>query len=265
MKLFFKGIAKILFYVITGALLVYAASRSLDFISSTLPPDQQIIGFLALAATSGGVIAWLLVFLYSAEGLGQKIVAWLMVAVDLVGEIALFTFDTLYQSGQSGMTASLLPEEIRAVILGMSALIGLNIVATVAFHLVDSENLRNMRESFVRDRLENEAMKHIERHGEQIARDLGPKLAEQWRADFESRFSDMSALGLGTANEKKPRLTILPAQPGHLLITQPKETAQEDAQATDPLAAPAAIPPQPVLTGFSNNGHKPGNNNGHKE
>ncbi len=258
MKLFLKGIATVLFYVISGALLVYAASRSLDFISSTLPPGQQIIGYLALAATSGGMIAWLLVFLYKAEGLGQKITAGIMVAVDLLGEIVLFTFDTLYQSGASGMTAALLPEEIRAVILGMSALIGLNIIATVAFHLVDSENTRNMREAFVRDRLENEAMKHIERHGEEIARNLAPQLAEQWRKDFEARFSDMSALGLGTVNEKKPRITVLPAQPGPLLISKPKETPQEDAPTPDPLPVAA----QPVMTGFSNNGHK-SSNNGH--
>lgn len=206
MKLFWKGISTILFYVITGALLIYAASRSLDFIVSTLPPSQHLIGFLALAATSGGMVAWLLIFLYKAEGIGQKIIAALMVGMDLLGEFALFTMDTLYQSGRSGMTEALLPEEIRTVILGMSALIALNIIAAVAFHLVDSENMRNMRESFVRDRLESEALKLIDKRGEELARKMAPGLAEAWARDFEARFSDLGSLGLGTLTGKEPAL-----------------------------------------------------------
>jgi len=192
-----------LFYAIGAALLVYAAARSLMFIQSTLPADQQIIGFLALAATSGGMIAWLLVFLHKAEGLAQKITAALMVALDALGEFTLFTFDTLLESGKSGMTATLTPDEIRGVILGMSALIAVNILATVAFHIFDPENIRAMRESFVRDRLESEALKLIEKRGDEIARELAPALAEQWAKDFESRFSDLRALGLGKLAKDK--------------------------------------------------------------
>jgi len=69
MKNFWRGVAMVLLYVIGGALLIYAASRSLDFISSTLPGNQQIVGFLGLAATSGGMIAWLMLFMFHSEGL----------------------------------------------------------------------------------------------------------------------------------------------------------------------------------------------------
>ena len=207
MKEFWKGLASVLFYVISGALLVYAASRSLDFIVSTLPPDQQMIGYLALAATSGGMIAWLMIFIYKAEGLGQKIIAAIMVMVDMGGEFALYTFDTLYRSGESGMISTLSPEEIRTVILGLSVLIAINIVASVAFHLVNPENLRAMRESFVRDQLENKALKEIERRGEELSRTMAPALAKQWADDFEARFSDLKALGLGTVTEKKEKPT----------------------------------------------------------
>lgn len=204
MKAFWKGIASVLFYAIGAALLVYAAARSLMFIQSTLPPDQQIIGFLALAATSGGMIAWLLVFLHKAEGLGQKIIAALMVAIDALGEFTLFTFDTLLESGRNGMTATLTPDEIRAVVLGMSVLIAVNILATIAFHIFDPENIRAMREGFVKDRLENEALKLIEKRGEEIAQDLAPALAEQWAAEFQNRFADMRALGLGKVSKQLP-------------------------------------------------------------
>jgi len=214
MKLFWKSIATVLFYVISGALLVYAGSRSLDFIVQTLPPEQQIIGYLALAATSGGMIAWLLVFMYKAEGLGQKVTAGIMVVVDMLGEFALFTMDTLYQTGEAGMTAKMLPDEIQMVILGMSGLIALNIMATVAFHLVEPEHIKAMREGFVKDKLENDALNLVEKRGNELAHTLAPKIAEQWAADFEARFSDMNSIGLGTLKtSRRPALAAPQSEP----------------------------------------------------
>jgi hypothetical protein len=224
--------------VISGALLIYAASRSLDFITATLPADQQIIGYLGLAATSGGMIAWLLLFMFKAEGLGQKITAGIMTALDMLGEFGLFTMDTLYQSGKSKMIDSLTPDEIRLVILALSALIAINICATVMYHLADSDNMRRMRESFVRDRLEQQALKEIEQRGEEIARTLAPELARQWADQFENRFSDLRALGLGMVNESKPNKKF-----ARLWSLKEREAEEvEDAQ----------LP----LAGFSGNGHK---------
>ena len=230
MKGFWKGVSNVLFYVIAASLLVYAASRSLDFIMSTLPNNQQVIGFLGLAATSGGMIAWLMLFMHHADGLGQKITAVIMVAVDLTGEIGLFTMDTLYRSGQSGMIASLTPDEIQTVIIGLSLLIATNIIATVAYHVLDNTNLRNMREGFVRNHLEAKALDEIEKKGEQLAHDLAPKLAEQWVKEFEERFSDFRALGFGGSlkakqnNKSAPSIShpILPSDDDSSLIAPPE-------------------------------------------
>ncbi len=196
-KSLWKWIARVLFYAVAIGLFVYAASRSLDFITSTLPPSQRIVGFLGLLATSGGAIAWLAVFLYHAKGIAQKGLAILFVIVDLLGEFALFTFDTLYRSGESGMIASLSADEIRLVILGLSALIALNIAATVTFHLFDPETSKRMREESARDVLDDEVLKVIETRAPQIASQIAPQIAAQWEADFTERFGNMSALGLG--------------------------------------------------------------------
>ncbi len=61
MKALFKFVALVAFLVIGGGLLVYAASRSLDFVQTTLPSNDQALGYFALLATSGGMIGWLLV------------------------------------------------------------------------------------------------------------------------------------------------------------------------------------------------------------
>ncbi len=201
MKHFWKGVSTVMLYTIGAALLVYAGSRSLDFIQSTLPGNQQIVGFLGLAATSGGMLAWLMLFMFHSQGLGQKVTAGLMTGIDMFGEFGLFTLDTLYRSSQNGMIASLSQDEIRSVILALSALIAINIFSTVAYHLLDSENIRNMREAFVRDQLEAQALKEIEKKGEELARTLAPKLAVQWVKEFESKFSDFRALGFGALSK----------------------------------------------------------------
>lgn len=203
MRLFWNKVANVLFYVVSGSLLIYAASRSIDFIAATLPPDQQIIGYLGLAATSGGMIAWLLLFLYTAEGIGQRVTAGIMTVLCMVGEFGLFTMDTLYQTGKSGMIEQLTPESIRGVVLALSGLIAANILATVVFHLLEPENMKRMRESSVRDQLEAKTLKEIETRGDELARKLAPQIAKQWADQFENRFADMHALGLGSSDAKK--------------------------------------------------------------
>ena len=148
MKHLTKWIGKLLFVVMAIALITYAASRTLDFENSTLGAEDQIIGYLALFATTGGALAWLAVFLWNSKGIAQKGISLVMVIIDVLGEIALFTIDTLLQSGTNGLTATLAPEEIRLTVLGMSFLIGLNIIATFAFHIMDEENIAAIEKHF---------------------------------------------------------------------------------------------------------------------
>src|SRR5512134_264171 len=107
MKALFKFVALVAFFVIGGGLLMYAASRSLDFVQSTLPTEDQVLGYFALLATSGGMIGWLLVFLYRADGIIQRGTALLMVLIDFAGEAALFTMDTLDRSGENGLVSEM--------------------------------------------------------------------------------------------------------------------------------------------------------------
>ena len=147
MKNLTEWIGKLLFWAMATALIVYAASRTLDFVNTTLSADDQIIGYLALFATTGGAIAWLAVFLHNSKGLAQKGIALIMIVIDVLGEISLFTIDTLMRSGQNGLTATLTPEEIRATVMGMSLLIGVNIIATFAYHVMDTDNMAAMEDN----------------------------------------------------------------------------------------------------------------------
>lgn len=206
-----KSIGKIAFYVLLLGLFAYAASRSLDFIQSTLPPNQKVIGFLGLFATEGGSIIWLVVFLKEASGLPQKAISVLIAIVDMLGSIGLFTFDTLYRSGQNGAIASLTPDDIRNVILGLSGLIGLNLISAFAFHLMNPENMRKMREDLAHDAVQASLLKQIEDEAEHMAQQMTPLLFAQWQEKFMQTFNHIDVLGLGKFEQHgKPISAELP-------------------------------------------------------
>jgi hypothetical protein len=262
MKSLWKFIAKVAFYAIALGLMGYAAMRTLHFIQATLPADQQVLGYLALLATSGGVIAWLLVFLHAAEGVAQKATAIIMVLVDVTGEFAIFAFDTLLVTGEAGMIEAMTAGEIQTVVIGMSGLIAANILATIVYHLVDPGNMRAMKEGFVKDKLEDEAMKLIEKKGEEIARDMAPRLAEEWADEFQERFKSIRALGIGSTmrdiDKSKPASLPAPApqhQPQHQLFDNWDDGDYMDEPEFASVGEHAA-PPAPAKS-LSPNGHMP--------
>ncbi len=213
MNKLFKSIGGIAFVVLTIGLFLYAALRSLDFIQSTLPPDQKLIGFLGLFATEGGAVIWLTVFLKQAEGIPQKSISVLAAIIDMLGSIGLFTMDTLYRSGQNGQIAALTADDIRSVILALSGLIGLNLVAAFAFHLTDVENMRKIREDTARDAVTASLLKQIEQEADHLAEQMTPILFEQWQERFMQTFNHIDVLGLGKFDKQgKPISAELPKQ-----------------------------------------------------
>ena len=202
MKALLKFVAIVAFFVIGGGLLVYAASRSLDFVQSTLSAKDQVLGYFALLATSGGMIGWLLVFLFRADGIIQRGTALLMVLIDFAGEATLFTMDTLYRSGQNGLVGQMTPDEIRTVILGMSALIALNIFATVVFELGKMEVMKEIAEGAARDLVMFKALAQIEKDSETVADEMMEEIVGQWRGNFRSAFGSADKLGIGQYETK---------------------------------------------------------------
>ena len=202
MKALLKFVAIVAFFVIGGGLPVYAASRSLDFVQTTLSAKDQVLGYFALLATSGGMIGWLLVFLFRADGIVQRGTALLMVLIDFAGEATLFTMDTLYRSGQNGLVGQMTPDEIRTVILGMSGLIALNIFATIAFELGKMEVMKEIAEGAARDLVMFKALAQIEKDSEAVADEMMEEIVGQWRGNFRSAFGSADKLGIGQYETK---------------------------------------------------------------
>lgn len=203
MKSLLNWIGSIAFYVLSAGLVVYAGSRSLDFIQSTLPPEQKMIGWLGLLASEGGAIIWLVVFLKQSQGVPQKGIAVLMAMADMVGSIALFTFDTLIRSAQNGAIVALTQDDVKNVILALSGLIGLNLVAVFAFHVAEPENMRKMREDAAHDAVQSSLLQQIEDNADNLAKEMLPGLYRQWEDKFKGTFSDIGALKVGRFEQGK--------------------------------------------------------------
>jgi hypothetical protein len=191
----FKKIGVLLVTVLGGALLVYSATRSLDFIELTLPADRKVLAYFGLAALDGGIVAWLLSYLYGSRGGWQRVISMLMVCVDVVGAIAMFTLDTLYNTGKAGMTKAMTPEQITNAILALSGVIALNIIATIAHHITNPDKLREQAEEEAFSKVEDATLKQISKNADQLAANLAPIMAADWQAQTEARY--MSYVGTG--------------------------------------------------------------------
>ena len=132
-----------------------------------------------------------------------------MVLIDFAGEATLFTMDTLYRSGENGLVGKMTPDEIRTVILGMSALIALNIFATIVFELGKMEVLKEIAEGAARDLVMFKALAQIEKDSETVADEMIEDIVNQWRGNFRSAFGSADKLGIGqyeTKDRVKPDL-----------------------------------------------------------
>lgn len=211
----FKKIGMLLVTILGGALLVYSATRSLDFIELTLPDDRKILAYFGLAALDGGLIAWLLSYLYGSRGGWQRAISILMVCVDVVGAIAMFTLDTLYNTGKAGMTKAMTPDEMTNAVLALSGIIALNIIATVAHHITDPDKLREQAEEEAFAKVEDATLKQIARNADSLAAQLAPTMAADWQRQTEARY--LSYVGTGklppidaTARDAYPQGATLP-------------------------------------------------------
>jgi hypothetical protein len=208
-----KKIGILLVTILGGALLVYSATRSLDFISLTLPPDRQILAYFGLAALDGGLVAWVLSYLYGSRGSWQRAISILMVIVDTLGAIAMFTLDTLYNTGKNGMTKA---------VLALSGIIALNIIATIAHHITDVDKLREQAEEEAFAKVEDATLKQISKNADTLAAQLAPVMAADWQTQTQAKY--LSYVGTGqrpTIDVTSQTMSSMP-----VVFAQPQAKAQ---------------------------------------
>lgn len=194
-----KKIGALMVTVLGLLLLVYSATRSLDFIRMTLPADKTVIAWFGLAALDGGLICWILSYLHGSKGGWQRAISLLMILVDLVGSVAMFTADTLYNMGANGITTALTADEMQNAALALSGIIALNIASTVAHHLTDPDKLRAAAEEEAFSQVEDATLKQITKNAESLAAELAPTLAADWMQNTRAKYTAHLTAQLQTA------------------------------------------------------------------
>jgi hypothetical protein len=79
------GIVKVIIGVIV---LAFLGMKSIDFFLFTTPDDQWYYAWLGFGLTGGGVIGYLLIFMWDADSALKKTIAIIMLAVCVLGELA---------------------------------------------------------------------------------------------------------------------------------------------------------------------------------
>jgi hypothetical protein len=124
----------------------------------------------------------------------------------------MFTMDTLYNTGKAGMTQAMTSDEIMTAVLGLSGVIALNIIATIAHHITDTDKLREQAEEEAFAKVEDATLKQIAKNADALAAQLAPVMAADWQAQTQAKY--LSYVGTG-------KLPVLDATSRDVPVTQP--------------------------------------------
>jgi hypothetical protein len=103
-KKLFGGLVKIVLAIVVFAFL---GLKSIDFFLFTTPPDKWIYAYFGFGLTGGGVIGYLIIFMWDADTNLKKFVSILMLGVCVLGELATAGFGLQIEAWKnSGMTLS---------------------------------------------------------------------------------------------------------------------------------------------------------------
>lgn len=124
--------SKIVFGMISLVILMWTASLTTTFLQSVLPGQFWAVPYLGLVVFDGGMIGWMIVYLYNAEGSMQRSIALGLTVFNLLG-VGLMTIAEIVLGGQ---TLTVAPELLGTVaIWGVGIWTFANVAGIVAYHL----------------------------------------------------------------------------------------------------------------------------------
>jgi hypothetical protein len=226
--------------LIAIGLLIFTGFRSIHLVQSTLPGDAQVLGFAALAALDFGVLGWTFYANGGARG-SQRMVAILMVIVDMAGVAAAVIADTLLVS--TGDQYGSLVTTVAAWILPI--VVVANVAATISTKLMDPDVLLANAKREVSDSLELGTINHLRQNQQQIAARAMPEAAQHVEDELVSGFRGrmMGARGStpapATLNGHQGPVTLGKDVDGPetvIRVSRPKRRAISDSVDDDPNA-----------------------------
>lgn len=190
----FKFIAKLGVIGLMLALMVYSSIRTYDFLVGTLPVGSEALAIFGVMAFDAALIIWLLVFMFDAEGAGQRGIAAAMVVFQLVAILAGFGGDSLLRSAENGLIAALDLQTRQLILYLTIAVIFVNVAAVTFYHLLSPGNRARMRQEGYAEKIENKAHEKadldVDMLAAQLAQDMSDSTIRQLTAKYQSMIVD---------------------------------------------------------------------------
>ncbi len=122
----------IVFGLISVVILLWTGYLTTSFLSTVLPASFWIVPYLGLVVFDGGMIGWMFVYLYLAEGSMQRTIALYLTVFNLIG-VGLMTIAEIVLGGQ---TLAAVPPMLGTVaIWAVGIWTFTNVAGIIAFHL----------------------------------------------------------------------------------------------------------------------------------
>lgn len=194
-------VTKLLFYIVAGVLLFWTSSLTITFVGKVLPA-LEIAKFFALIVFDIGAVCWLLIFLFSAEGVFQRSIALLITLADFAG-VGVMTIAEIITGAQVYVTGN------QAAIGGVAVWVLavwtiLNLAAVFAYHFADPASIDAIHQ---RSELDKVMVLARQRMSEKMG-DIAERVADE-QADLMTK----AALERLQKGRKPTQLPALPAQP----------------------------------------------------
>ena len=192
-----KLISKILFYMVAAVLVLWTASLTYAFISTALP-NQPVTRYFALVVFDVGMVSWLMIFMFGAEGIAQRGIAFLLSLFDLVG-VGMMVYAEIFLGGQTlvASTGNIGLYALYAVVIWTI----INLVGVWAYHYTEPENLKRMKIRGTQDKLLAKSLEKLERKIDAISDDVSDQLADGMKVDV------LHQVGFVGNGKKKPTTT----------------------------------------------------------
>lgn len=225
-----KTLSKALFYVVAVLLLVWTASLTVTFIQAALPTLPWYVPYVALVAFDGGMIAWLFVFLKSAQGTIQRAVAIGATIFDFLG-VGLMVIAEILLGGQTFTEA---PESLGTwAIWGIGIWTVINVLFVILYHIGDPEAQKQMSIQNEKDAIWQGALKDLAsrrtHNSTALAAQLGGRMYEEMLAEL---FVDRDGNGRPDLLEARNTPNVIDAPP------QPPQQPRQEVPAARPTPAP---------------------------
>jgi len=204
--------SKVVFGLISVVILLWTGYLTTSFLSMVLPASFWVVPYLGLVVFDGGMIGWMFVYLYLAEGSMQRTIALGLTVFNLIG-VGLMTIAEIVLGGQTFTAA---PEMLGTVaIWGVGIWTFVNVAAIVGFHLSSPDARIAAAIQEEKDAVVDEALTDLSNRRSDNAKLLSSQLgAGMYKTLVSELGADRDGDGLPDVAER-PSNRRTPAAPDH--------------------------------------------------